>query len=166
MFPSWMRCSLAWLICYFVWMMSLAWLRCSLVWMRCSLKLWCTVDERISYKKSWWCCTFILQHIYLLTSALSLFCGNTHLPVPNLRGFVRLHSILVLLVCQIVARTISDLSFFLDYAILPFWSMLALFMANPQILLYWKRPAFFLSLYTVLSCTEIRNTKREAWKVL
>ncbi len=92
--------------------------------------------------------TFILQHIYLLTSALSLFCGNTHLPVPNLRGLVRLHSILVLVVCQIVARTISDLSFFLDYDILSFWSMLALPMASPQTLfpvkrIYWKGDPLF-----------------------
>ncbi len=59
--------------------------------------------------------------------------------MPNLRGLVRLHSILVLLVCQIVARTISGLSFFLDCAILPFWSMLALSMASTQALFTVKR---------------------------
>ncbi len=44
-------------------------------------------DARNSYKKYWWYCTFILQHIYLLTSALSLFCGNTDLPVPICVGW-------------------------------------------------------------------------------
>jgi hypothetical protein len=126
------------------------------------------VDERNSYKKPWWYCTFILQLIYLLTSAVSLFCRNTHLPVPNLRGLVRLHSILVLLVCQIVARTISTcLSFLTMLFFLSSLEARIFFLSSSRLpvsgMLYTVRT---VCIVLACACTEIRNTKREAWKVL